>query len=126
MQPVERIEITKPIESKWIRADELWNKISGNAFFSTDEKLKIRLAIETEPEEDVKPVKYTSWYVDHELYTHGECQCLSCGAILDYDMIDYDYCPKCGAEVINPEEEEEYEKAIVTQEERITNKHETD
>lgn len=52
MQPVERIEITKPMESKYIRADRLWDRIAENAFFSTEEKLKIRFMIETEPGED--------------------------------------------------------------------------
>jgi len=53
MQPVERIEITKPMESKWIRADRLWDRIAGSAFFSTEEKEKIRLVIETEHGENV-------------------------------------------------------------------------
>ena len=52
MQPVERIEITKPMESKWIRADRLWDRIAGSAFFSTEEKKKIRFMIETEPGKD--------------------------------------------------------------------------
>lgn len=33
MKLVEKIDVTKPVEPKWIRADELWNKISGSAFF---------------------------------------------------------------------------------------------
>lgn len=70
---------------------------------------------------DVKPVKYTTWYVDRELYTHKKCKCLRCRAILDYEMIDYAYCPKCGAEVIDPEEE--YERAA---DGKDTNKNESD
>ena len=54
MEFIEKIEITKPMEPKLIRADRLWDRIAGSAFFSTDEKLKIRLAIETKPGEDTK------------------------------------------------------------------------
>lgn len=49
MKLVEKIEITKPMESKWIRADRLWERIAGSAFFSTEEKNKIRFMIGTEP-----------------------------------------------------------------------------
>lgn len=56
IEKMDEMSIPTPMEPKWIRADELWNKISGSAFFSTEEKLKIRLAIETEPGEDVKPI----------------------------------------------------------------------
>ena len=50
MKLVEKIDVTKPMESKWIRADSLWDRISGNMFFSTEEKNKIRFMIDTEPE----------------------------------------------------------------------------
>ena len=40
------------MESKWIRADRLWDRIAGSAFFSTEEKKKIRFMIETESGED--------------------------------------------------------------------------
>ena len=50
MEFIERIEITKPMEPKWIRADSLWDRIAGSAFFSTEEKNKIRFMIDTEPE----------------------------------------------------------------------------
>ena len=40
------------MESKWIRADSLWSRIAGSAFFSMEEKLKIRFVIDTEPGED--------------------------------------------------------------------------
>ena len=50
MELVEKIEITKPMEPKLIRADSLWDRISGNMFFSTEEKNKIRFMIDTEPE----------------------------------------------------------------------------
>ena len=54
MELIERINIAKPMQSKWIRADRLWNRIAGSAFFSTEEKEKIRLVIETEPGEETK------------------------------------------------------------------------
>lgn len=54
MEFIERIEITKPMEPKLIRADSLWDRISGNMFFSTEEKNKIRFMIDTEPGEERK------------------------------------------------------------------------
>lgn len=54
MQLVERINIAKPMKSKLIRADSLWDRISGNMFFSTEEKNKIRFAIDTEPGEETR------------------------------------------------------------------------
>ena len=49
MQLVEKIDVTKPVEPKWIRADSLWNKIANSSFFSTKEKEKIRFLLENEP-----------------------------------------------------------------------------
>lgn len=40
MQLIERIEITKPMESKYIRADLLMNKIAESAFFSAAERAR--------------------------------------------------------------------------------------
>jgi hypothetical protein len=54
MQLVERINIAKPMKSKLIRADRLWDRIAGSAFFSTEEKNKIRFMIDTEPGEETK------------------------------------------------------------------------
>ena len=54
MELVDKIEITKPMESKYIRADSLWSRVAGSAFFSTEEKKKIRFVIKTEPGEKVK------------------------------------------------------------------------
>ena len=54
MELIERINIAKPMKSKWIRADRLWDRIAGSDFFSTEEKEKIRFAIETEPGEETK------------------------------------------------------------------------
>ena len=49
MRPIEKIDVTKPMESKWIRADSLWNKIVNSSFFSKKEKEKIRFLLENEP-----------------------------------------------------------------------------
>ena len=49
MKLVEKIDVTRPMESKWIRADSLWNKITNSSFFSTKEKEKIRFLLENEP-----------------------------------------------------------------------------
>ena len=67
MELIERIEITKPIEPKLIRADSLWSRIAGSAFFSTEEKTKIRFVIETEPGEDATKKEkndYVFWKTD--------------------------------------------------------------
>ena len=52
MRPIEKIDLASTMESKYIRADSLWSRIAGSAFFSMEEKLKIRFMIETEPGED--------------------------------------------------------------------------
>ena len=52
IENLDEMRIAQPMEPKWIRADSLWSRISGNMFFSTEEKLKIRFVIETEPGED--------------------------------------------------------------------------
>ena len=49
MKLVEKIDVTKPVEPKWIRADSLWNEIANSSFFSTKEKEKIRFLLENEP-----------------------------------------------------------------------------
>ena len=49
MKLVEKIDVTKPMESKWIRADSLWDRIANSSFFSTKEKEKIRFLLENEP-----------------------------------------------------------------------------
>ena len=54
IEKMDEMSIAKPMQSKWIRADRLWNRIAGSAFFSTEEKEKIRLVIETEPGEETK------------------------------------------------------------------------
>lgn len=81
MQLIERIEITKPMESKYIRADLLMNKIAESAFFLAAEKGKIRAAIENEPSEDVKPVVHAHWIrtaIDDG--NKGYIRCSNCGA----------------------------------------------
>ena len=107
MQLIERIEITKPMESKYIRADLLMNKIAESAFFSAAEKGKIRAAIENEPSEDVKPVVHAHWIksnydnVDGTIY-----ECSNCNTVM---FNAWNYCPHCGAKMIEPQESEDKE-----------------
>lgn len=83
------------MESKYIRADLLMNKIAGSAFFSTAEKGKIRAVIEKEPGEDVKPVAHAHWNEDE----YGFYSCPNCG--YEWDEAEYKtkYCPECGAKM---------------------------
>lgn len=83
------------MESKYIRADLLMNKIAGSAFFSTAEKGKIRAVIEKEPGEDVKPVAHAHWNEDE----YGFYSCSNCG--YEWDEAEYKtkYCPECGAKM---------------------------
>lgn len=83
------------MESKYIRADLLMNKIAGSAFFSTAEKGKIRAVIEKEPGEDVKPVAHAHWNEDE----YGFYSCSNCG--YEWDEAEYKtkYCPECGAQM---------------------------
>ena len=96
------------MESKYIRADLLMNKIAGSAFFSTAEKGKIRAVIEKEPGEDVKPVAHAHWIksnydnVDGTIY-----ECYNCNTVM---FNAWNYCPHCGAKMDEQEngaEEEE-------------------
>ena len=96
------------MESKYIRADLLMNKIAGSAFFSTAEKGKIRAVIEKEPGEDVKPVAHAHWIPEspnkytRKAYKHT---CSECGrAVFDgrqvsMEEIGYYFCPHCGAKM---------------------------
>lgn len=105
MQLIERIEITKPMESKYIRADLFWNKIAGSAFFSTEEKAKIRFEIEKEPGEDVKPVVHAHWIRTALDYGNkGYIRCSNCGADFSLPVHKMQgfyqrYCGMCGAKM---------------------------
>lgn len=96
------------MESKYIRADLLMNKIAGSAFFSAAEKGKIRAAIEMEPGEDVTPVVHAHWDVidgdsgGDETFLHvwETLRCSRCGmerATEDGYMPQY--CESCGAKM---------------------------
>lgn len=108
------------MESKYIRADLFWNRIAENMFFSAREKEKIRVAIENEPGEDVKPVVHAHWIKG----VFADITCSNCNfpiCIANSVIHKMLYCPNCGAEVIDPEEE--YERAA---EGKDTNKNESD
>ena len=83
IENLDDIRIARPMEPKWIRADSLWSRISGNMFFSTEEKKKIRFMIETEP---AAPAHWID--MNHEIH-----KCSNCGNYLDGDA---NYCPNCG------------------------------
>ena len=92
------------MESKYIRADLLMNKIAGSTFFSAAEKGKIRAVIEKEPGEDVKSVAHAHWIksnydnVDGTIY-----ECSNCNTEM---FSAWNYCPHCGAKMIEPQESE--------------------
>jgi len=50
IENLDEMGMARSMEPKLIRADSLWDRISGNMFFSTEEKNKIRFMIDTEPE----------------------------------------------------------------------------
>ena len=96
------------MESKYIRADLLMNKIAESAFFSAAEKGKIRAVIEKEPGEDVKPVAHAHWDVidtdseGDEAFTHvwATLRCSNCGAERSVeDGYVPQYCEGCGAKM---------------------------
>ena len=108
MQLVEKIEITKPMKSKWIRADSLWDRIAGNMFFSTEEKNKIRFMIESEPGEDVAPVIHAHWVPQHSNNRTGKAYTFVCSNCKKFairsrqasiDELGYVFCPNCGAKM---------------------------
>ena len=87
------------MESKYIRADLLMNKIAESAFFSAAEKGKIRAAIEEEPGEDVKPVVHAHWVPCEDEY-EDEYKCSACGIqfiAIEPQEEGWKYCPCCGA-----------------------------
>ena len=94
------------MESKYIRADLLMNKIAGSAFFSTAEKGKICMVIDKEPGEDVMPVVHAHWVPDESETGDGSntYKCSACGEIqvLIYGTPNengWNYCPNCGAKM---------------------------
>lgn len=89
------------IESKYIRADLLWNKIAESAFFSAAEKGKIRAVIEKEPGEDVKPVVHGEWIDGTKRQTCSICRYRG--------VHSWTYCPNCGSKM----DEEEGNAEIV-------------
>ena len=91
------------MESKYIRADLLMNKIAGSTFFSTAEKGKIRAVIEKEPREDVKPVAHAHW-IRITRSPNEYRQCSNCHGYFTLPMPKYRgfymrYCPSCGAKM---------------------------
>lgn len=104
------------MESKYIRADLLMNKIAGSAFFSAAEKGKIRAVIEKEPGEDVKPVVHAHWIQAEDAcgsgYNFYECSACKEIQFLNFgtpQWNEWNYCPNCGAKMIEPQESEKTE-----------------
>lgn len=113
MQLIERIEITKPMESKYIRADLFWNKIAGSSFFSAVEKAKIQVEIENEPSEDVAPVVHAHWVPQHPNNRTGKAYTFVCSNCKKFairsrqasiDELGYVFCPHCAAKMDEEEE----------------------
>lgn len=85
-------------------ADLLMNKIAGSAFFSAAEKGKIQAAVEKEPGEDVKPVVHAHWIKSNYDYVDGTIyKCSNCNTEM---FSAWNYCPHCGAKMIESQESE--------------------
>lgn len=96
------------MENKCIRSDLFLNKIAESAFFSAVEKAKIRVAIEEEPGENVKPVIHAHWIPEYPNKRTGKAYwhiCSKCGkSVYDsrqvsIDEMKYYFCPNCGAKM---------------------------
>ena len=65
------------------------------------------------PTVDAKPVVHAMWigteydgYADgNPVYEHYACS--NCGAEFQCEDMDFDYCPRCGAKMIEPQESED-------------------
>ena len=92
MKLVEKIDVTPTIESKYIRADLLWNQIAKSAFFSKKEKAKIWFVLKNEPEAHAHWIKGTLL----------DATCSNCGfwlRVSDSTIPKMAYCPHCGAKM---------------------------
>ena len=96
------------MENKCIRADLVLNKIAESAFFSAVEKAKIRVAIEEEPGENVKPVVHAHWFtLDPNQHTGKAYKfaCSNCERVVftsrqkSINELGYVFCPHCGAKM---------------------------
>ena len=96
------------MESKYIRADLLWNKIAESAFFSAAERGKILVTIEKEPGEDVKPVVHAHWVTVQPNQRTGKADmfvCSKCKRLVftswqkSINELGYTFCPNCGADM---------------------------
>ena len=96
------------MESKYIRADLLWNKIAESAFFSAAERGKILVTIEKEPGEDVKPVVHAHWFTLDPNQRTGKAYkfvCSNCERVVftsrqkSINELGYVFCPHCGAKM---------------------------
>lgn len=96
------------MESKYIRADLLMNKIARNAFFSAAEKGKICVVIDKEPGEDVQPVVHAHWVPQRPNNRTGKAYAFVCSNCKKFaissrqasiDELGYVFCPYCGAEM---------------------------
>ena len=98
------------MESKYIRADLLMNKIAESAFFSAEEKAKIRTAIEKEQGENVQTVVHAHWFTLDPNQRTGKAYkfaCSNCERVVfttrqrSIDELGYAFCPHCGAKMWN-------------------------
>ena len=101
------------MENKYIRADLFMNKIAESAFFSAVEKAKIRVAIEEEPGENVKPVVPAHWVTVHPNPRTGKADMFVCSKCKrpvftswqkSINELGYVFCPHCGAKMDEVEE----------------------
>ena len=85
------------MESKYIRADLLMNKIARSAFFSAAEKGKVCVVIDKEPGENVNPVVHAHWIKSNCNNVSGLIyECSNCNTVM---FNAWNYCPNCGADM---------------------------
>ena len=80
-----------------------------------DDLIRRQVAIETEPGKDVNPVVHAHWIPEYPNKRTGKAywhKCSECGrSVFDnrqvsIDEMGYNFCPYCGAKMIEPQESE--------------------
>lgn len=87
--------------NKYIDADKLWNRlisVSENEWVGFD---TIDEVLSGMPAADVQEVRHGRWIHKDPSGT----SCSKCGSLFPMFMGLYDYCPNCGASMVNEDEE---------------------
>ena len=89
--------------SRYIDADKLIERLKKDPLYSLVERYGITGVIEHEPTADVAEIKRGRW-VEEERPTCYVYRCTACGDEFD---APYNYCPNCGATMVDVDEVEE-------------------